>query len=160
MQERQAIYQFQNSLLVEPAPAHAPSPARAPTATHAADLAPADLTDVVREYCVRCHNARRLTGNLTLEGFDIAGAPQHAEIGEKMILKLRAGMMPPPGARRPAGDTLRVLAETLEALIDEDWARSPNPGSRSFQRLNRAESNPSAHRSIMWCVTGFPATRS
>ncbi len=106
---------------------------------HAVDLAPADLTDVVQDYCVRCHNERRLTGNLTLEGFDIAGVPQRAEIGEKMILKLRAGMMPPPGASRPAGDTLRVLAETLEALIDEDWARSPNPGSRSFQRLNRAE---------------------
>lgn len=122
-----------------PVPVHAGSAVHASTAMHPVDLAPADLTDVVQDYCVRCHNARRLTGNLTLEGFDIAGAPQRAEIGEKMILKLRAGMMPPPGASRPAGDTLRVLAETLEALIDEDWARNPNSGSRSFQRLNRAE---------------------
>ena len=99
-----------------PTPAHAVSAVHAATVTHAVDLAPADLTDVVQDYCVRCHNARRLTGNLSLEGFDVAGAPQRAEIGEKMILKLRAGMMPPPGARRPAGDTLRMLAETLRHL--------------------------------------------
>jgi hypothetical protein len=97
------------------------------------------LTDVVKEYCVRCHSQRRMTGNLTLEDFDVPSAPQHAETGEKMILKLRAGMMPPPGASRPAGDTLQMLAETLETLIDEDWALHPNPGNRSFQRLNRAE---------------------
>ena len=123
----------------KPEPAHEASAVHAATPMHAVDLAPADLTDVVQEYCVRCHNARRLRGNLTLEDFDVAGVTQRAETGEKMILKLRAGMMPPPGVTRPAGDTLQVLAETLEALIDEDWARNPNPGGRSFQRLNRAE---------------------
>jgi hypothetical protein len=48
-------------------------------------------------------------------------------------------MMPPPGMARPAGDTLQQLEETLERLMDQTAARSPNPGSRSFQRLNRAE---------------------
>ena len=95
--------------------------------------------EIVEQYCVRCHNERRLAGNLTLERFDVGGAHERAETAEKMILKLRAGMMPPPGARRPAGDSLRILAETLEAVIDEAAMTDPNPGARRFQRLNRAE---------------------
>jgi len=101
--------------------------------------APADLSDVVERYCVRCHNERRLRGNLTLEGFDVTSAHQRAATAEKMIVKLRAGMMPPPGARRPAADTLLALVETLESVVDRAAAGNPNPGTRRFQRLNRAE---------------------
>jgi hypothetical protein len=56
-----------------------------------------------------------------------------------MIRKLRAGMMPPPGTRRPNDATLRAVAESLEATVDAAAAANPNPGSRTFQRLNRAE---------------------
>ena len=99
----------------------------------------ADLNDVVQDYCVRCHSERRLTGNLSLEGFDVERADEAAAVSERMILKLRAGMMPPAGANRPAGDTLLMLVETLEATVDEAAEREPTPGSRVFQRLNRAE---------------------
>ena len=58
---------------------------------------------------------------------------------EKMIRKLRAGMMPPPGAKRPEGDALLELASSLEERIDRAAALSPNPGFRPFQRANRAE---------------------
>jgi hypothetical protein len=100
---------------------------------------PAELSEVVQQYCVRCHNARRMTGNLTLEGFDVSAAHESAETAEKMIVKLRADMMPPPGARRPPADTLLSLVETLETLVDVAAAAAPNPGARRFQRLNRAE---------------------
>jgi hypothetical protein len=56
-----------------------------------------------------------------------------------MINKLRTGMMPPPGRRRPGGDTLLVLATTLESMIDKAAAIKPEPGVRTFQRLNQAE---------------------
>jgi len=98
-----------------------------------------ELDEVVQEYCVRCHSERRLRGNFSLEGFSVGSAPSEADVAERMIRKLRAGMMPPPDADRPDGDTLRVLAATLEQVVDEAWAESPNPGNRSFQRLNRAE---------------------
>lgn len=98
-----------------------------------------ELTDVVQQYCVRCHNEQRLTGNLSLESFAVEVADQQAETAEKMILKLRAGLMPPPGARRPEGDTLLTLVETLETVIDATAANHPDPGTRRFQRLNRAE---------------------
>ena len=94
---------------------------------------------LVEEYCVRCHNDRRLRGNLSLESFDPEAPHQQAAIAEKMIVKLRAGMMPPPGTARPAGDSLTVLVENLEARIDEAAKVATRPGGRTFQRLNRAE---------------------
>ena len=97
------------------------------------------LTDIVQRYCTRCHNDRLLRGNLTLENFDVAAANERAPTAEKMIRKLRAGMMPPPGQRRPAGDTLLALVETLEEVVDAAAARDPDPGRRRFQRLNRPE---------------------
>jgi len=103
------------------------------------DWSPEADNEVIQEYCVRCHNERRLRGNLSLETFDAAAPHLNGVVAEKMIVKLRAGMMPPPGVSRPEGDTLRALVESLEARIDEVAARNPNPGGRSFQRLNQAE---------------------
>ncbi len=97
------------------------------------------LTEVVQRNCVVCHNDQLMTGNLSLQEFDVAKAPEMAETAEKMIGKLRLGMMPPPGIPRPGGDTLTTLVETLETLIDEATASRTDPGRRTFQRLNRAE---------------------
>ena len=47
--------------------------------------------------------------------------------------------MPQPGAPRPGGDTLIQLATTLEQVLDKAASSKPNPGGRTFQRLNRAE---------------------
>ena len=90
-------------------------------------------------YCVTCHNERRKTGGLSLEAFDVAQATKHAEIAEKMIVKLQAGMMPPPGARRPEPAVHLALINALETTIDTAAAAHPNPGVRTFQRLNRPE---------------------
>ena len=111
----------------------------ASTPTDVAPLPAATLTEVVQRYCQVCHNDALLTGNLSLAGFDIDNLASRAESVERMILKLRAGMMPPPGMPRPAGDTLELLVATLEGRMDAALAANPNPGARSFQRLNRAE---------------------
>ncbi|MDE0395716.1 MAG: DUF1592 domain-containing protein [Gammaproteobacteria bacterium] len=116
---------------------HSAPPARAEgTGAHPSAQ---DLNAVVGEYCVACHNDQLVTGNLSLASFDVAEADVEAETAERMILKLRAGMMPPPGSPRPDESTLLTLAETLETTVDLAAARDPNPGSRRFQRLNRAE---------------------
>ena len=95
--------------------------------------------EVVQEYCVRCHNDRRLLGGMSLERFDAADATASAELAERMVRKLRAGMMPPPGARRPDESVLTGLAVALEKQLDQAAEERPNPGRRTFQRLNRAE---------------------
>ena len=76
---------------------------------------------------------------MSLANFDPARIEQNAEVVEKMIRKLRAGMMPPPGARRPEGDVLTQFVTALETRVDAAAAANPNPGHRTFQRLNRAE---------------------
>jgi hypothetical protein len=107
--------------------------------TPATPLANDVLTAVVQRNCVPCHNDVALTADLSLQNFDVARAFDRAEIAEKMVRKLRAWMMPPPGMPRPAGDTLQSLVETIEKNLDAYAARNPNPGDRPFQRLNRAE---------------------
>ncbi|MYH09962.1 MAG: DUF1592 domain-containing protein [Gemmatimonadales bacterium] len=94
---------------------------------------------IVNQVCTNCHNDTRVLGNLSLERFEVEMAHLEAETAEKMIRKLRAGMMPPPGIRRPPPEDLLELAETLEARVDAAAADRPDPGVRSFQRLNRAE---------------------
>jgi hypothetical protein len=118
----------------------------APTATVASALPPAmgargisiaELDGVVNRYCGSCHNTTRKSGNLVLRGYTLDSLMAHErEIAEKMIVKLRTEMMPPPGSRRPTGDSLLALVETLEQRLD---ALPVNPGARPFQRLNRPE---------------------
>jgi hypothetical protein len=123
-------------------------PAAAPTFTTAAPAAshaPSSLlsyqaqNDVVFQYCYRCHNDELRRGELSLESFDAARAAENAELAEKMVRKLRAGMMPPKESRQPDEATRLALITALETTLDAAAARKPNPGRRSFQRLNRAE---------------------
>jgi mono/diheme cytochrome c family protein len=124
-----------------PAPA-ATTQTAVPAASHAATPNPttaAAQTALVKQYCVTCHNDRGKAGELTLASFDAANLLDHTETAEKMIRKLRAGMMPPAGARRPDEATLLQLASAFESRIDRAAALAPNPGYRPFQRINRAE---------------------
>jgi mono/diheme cytochrome c family protein len=120
----------------------APSAPVTPVASHAPatpPFGPTEQTALVKQYCVTCHNDRAKAGELTLASFDAAKAAEHLDTTEKMIRKLRAGMMPPAGARRPEAEQLTALAEALETRVDRAAVINPNPGSRPFQRLNRAE---------------------
>ena len=130
--------------LGERAPAQTP-PAQSAVATVAkpqpttAPAGPLDHNAVVRRYCATCHSETRKTGGLSLAGFDVAHAAQNAEIAEKMIRKLQAGYMPPPGASRPEPAALTALVGAIESTVDAASAAKPNPGVRTFQRLNRPE---------------------
>src|SRR5687767_13014794 len=87
-----------------------------------AELPAATLNDVVRQYCVICHtNAGGIVPpqGLSLLDFDVIRAADKPEVAEKMIRKLRAGMMPPLPMPRPGGDTLTILVETLERTMDQ-----------------------------------------
>jgi hypothetical protein len=114
-------------------------------ATAAVAVPEATNNDVIETYCVRCHNDRRLSGNMSLEEFDADAAYDNPEIAEKMIRKLRAAMMPPAGASRPAGDTLVMLVEALEDVMDAAAVTNPMTGGRTFQRLNQTEYERSIH---------------
>jgi mono/diheme cytochrome c family protein len=94
---------------------------------------------LIEQYCLECHDSDKAKGDLVLEDFDPAKAEQRGEVSEKIIRKLRAGMMPPAGKDRPPEAALDAFASSLEAKMDAAAEARPNPGHRSFQRLNRAE---------------------
>ena len=113
--------------------------ALAPLAASAPASTPeSESNAVIDEYCLECHNDRRKIGGLTLDGFDVATAGQHPEVAEKMLAKLRVGLMPPKRAQQPRAAARRTLITALEARLDAAAVR-PNPGRRMLQRLNRAE---------------------
>jgi mono/diheme cytochrome c family protein len=94
---------------------------------------------IVGKYCVTCHNARLKTGGLALDGLDIAQAGREPQTWEKVVRKVRTGMMPPANAPRPDRATLDGLAASVEATIDRTAAAAPNPGAPVLHRLNRTE---------------------
>jgi len=149
---RAASHTAPDALPAAPRSVHATAGSTAYRSTHAVAVLPAtviapdELTAVVTKTCGGCHSEQRKQGNLSLAGFDLLTIGNTSpEIAEKMIGKLRTGMMPPPGRARPGGDTLDVLMTTLERLMDTKAQRAPNPGRRTFQRLNRAEYERSVH---------------
>jgi hypothetical protein len=91
------------------------------------------------QYCVTCHNDKTKIDNFSLQKEDINAVGDHPEVWERVIRKLRAGMMPPPGMPRPPLAKYEGLRDFLEAEIDRKAAAHPNPGSIVLHRLNRTE---------------------
>jgi len=98
-----------------------------------------DYNDLIQTYCGDCHNDQMKRGNVSFDKFDIAKSADNLELVEKMIRKLQAGMMPPPGQERPDPATYNALISTLETRADAAALAHPNPGTRIFPRLNRTE---------------------
>ena len=95
---------------------------------------------LLERYCVTCHNDRLRTAGLTLEALDAGDPGDAAATWEKVVLKLRAGMMPPAGRPRPDRATYDSLAAFLEAGLDSAAAVDPEPGrSDALRRLNATE---------------------
>jgi len=116
--------------------------AAAATKAVAATAAGIDFTAasaVVNKYCVGCHSEKAKIGGLSLAGMDLAKIGQHPDVGEKLVTKLRAGMMPPVGMPRPDTQTYDALAGLLERQLDRAAAANPNLNAPGVHRLNRSE---------------------
>ena len=106
-------------------------------------------------YCVTCHNQDTVDGRgraasplvgqlraagLTLDTLDLADVGGHADAWEKVVRKLRGGVMPPAGRPRPAAAALEAFLTWLEGELDRAWAVTRDPGrTATFHRLNRTE---------------------
>jgi hypothetical protein len=88
---------------------------------------------------VGCHNQRAKTAGLMLDSMDYANLPKDAATWEKVIRKIKTGMMPPSGARRPDRATLDAFATEIEKRLDAAAAAHPTPGTTALHRLNRTE---------------------
>jgi hypothetical protein len=116
------------------------APKAAPTATvTSADAEKAFFS----QYCYGCHNqAAKARGvesalRLTLDQLDPAHVEQNPETFEKVVRKLRAGMMPPSGMPRPKPEVLESAIVFAENELDRTAKlHIPPPG---LHRMNRAE---------------------
>jgi mono/diheme cytochrome c family protein len=100
---------------------------------------PPNYAAVVTQYCVTCHNDRAKVGGLVLNSTDLDNIPAHADVWEKAIRKVRAGMMPPAGSPRPDQATLDEFVAHLETTIDKAALAAPVLRRSAMHRLNRAE---------------------
>ena len=97
----------------------------------------AELNGLLEEYCTKCHNFEDYAGGIDLEGLNPDNIHTFPEVGEKVIRRLRAGMMPPAGEPRPDAGTMQALASALEDAIDAN--ADIDPGRPGLHRLNRTE---------------------
>src|SRR5262245_24842409 len=103
---------------------------------------PAGPRAVFDKYCITCHSEKTKTAGVDLQTLDTAKLTSNSELVEKVIAKLRAGSMPPPGSPRPDVETYHRISVMLEQEMDRAAAARPNPGRiGAVHRLNRAEYN-------------------
>ncbi len=91
-------------------------------------------------YCASCHNDRLKTAGLSLVQVDLSKPGAQPELWEKVVRKLRTGVMPPPNMLQPAEADRLAIATWLETSLDAAAAAKLNPGrTETLRRLNRTE---------------------
>jgi mono/diheme cytochrome c family protein len=114
--------------------------AQEPVSTPAAPSADVPYRALVNTYCLSCHNSKTKAGALALDAINNGDLNDHWETWEKVVRKLRAHQMPPPGVRQPDDAARGAALASLEASLDKLSAATPNPGrTDTFRRLNRTE---------------------
>ena len=93
----------------------------------------------LNQYCIGCHNQRAKIGGLALDTLDIAKVGPAAETWEKVVKKIRTGMMPPSGAKRPERTALDRFATELESRLDRAVDPTAALVTPALHRLNRTE---------------------
>jgi mono/diheme cytochrome c family protein len=124
------------SVAAQNAGPQARGPAAGPAAPGPVNASERALLD---QYCVTCHNGRLNTGGLALDGLALDRMPNDAETWERVIRKVRAGLMPPAGVRRPSRAALDAFAGGIERTIDDAAGAHPRPGRVPLHRMNRVE---------------------
>jgi mono/diheme cytochrome c family protein len=101
---------------------------------------PSGRRRLLDQYCVTCHNERLKTAGLTLDQIDISRPRGEPEVWEKVVRKLRRGIMPPANMPQPPEADRHALLTWLETELDAASAARPNPGrTETLRRLNRTE---------------------
>ena len=120
--------------------------------------AQSELTEhraLLDRYCVTCHNTAMVTGagdpasplvaqlrsvGLTLDTLDLSDVGAHAADWERVVRKMRGGVMPPAGRPRPDDAEAGRFLDWLEGELDDAWATTRDPGrTATLHRLNRTE---------------------
>src|SRR5437868_5724435 len=99
---------------------------------------PESQWSTIETYCFGCHNKFVAAGNLFLDQLGAESVPEHPEMFEKAVRKLRGRQMPPPGILQPSQQEIDALVGWLESTLDES-SKAHRAGHVPVQRLNRTE---------------------
>ena len=116
-----------------------PVAAQAPAANPEPAGEAAIYQSLVQQYCAVCHNNQLRTAGVTLEGLKLDTVGGKQEVLERVLRKIKAGQMPPPGMPRPTPSVMSGFSKWLESSLDAEAAAHPDPGRPAIHRLNRAE---------------------
>lgn len=94
---------------------------------------------LIDKYCVSCHNLDDQAGSLAFDLVSHDKLIENSAVWEKVIRKVKTGMMPPAGKDRPSRQVIDSFANQLGSAIDTQQSRKPNPGVTGSGRLNREE---------------------
>src|SRR5690606_16550531 len=72
-----------------------------------------ELPALLQDYCVKCHNLEDYSGGLDIEGLNYGHVEQDAAAWEKIVRKVKAGMMPPADQERPERAAMDAFAHQL-----------------------------------------------
>jgi hypothetical protein len=110
----------------------------APVLAQAQALDPNHL-QLLDQFCSDCHNSEDFSGGISFDLMDADNVLTDAETWEKVMLKLEAGMMPPPGKERPDAERIEQFVSDVATTLDTAWASAPNNGAPLLHRMNRRE---------------------
>ena len=123
-----------------PAP---PARVAAAAAPVVATISDAEQKAFMNQYCVACHSERAKAAGmdsarkLAVDGLDPANLAHDAKTWELIVRKLRAGMMPPAGMKRPEPAAFSAMIGSFEQELDA--AAVPFTPAPGLHRLNRTE---------------------
>src|SRR5690606_18759714 len=95
--------------------------------------------EFLNTYCVECHNFEEWAGGVAFDTMDPAFVADEAEVWEEVVLKLRGGLMPPPGETHPSEAEIFDFVGWMEAYLDHAAGVNASPGRVALHRLNRKE---------------------
>ena len=96
----------------------------------------------LEKYCLSCHSTSSKEKGLVPIAFDkldLSRLSKDAEIWERVVRRVEAGVMPPPGAVRPDRTASQGFTSWLTSELDHAAQANPNPGRPLLHRLNRTE---------------------
>ena len=94
---------------------------------------------MLKQYCVKCHNAEDWAGGVAFDTMTPEEIPEQGDVWEHAVRKLRGRLMPPPGKPQPDAATIHAFVSWMENTLDAAAASHPDPGRVALHRLNRKE---------------------
>ncbi|HTY50233.1 MAG TPA: DUF1592 domain-containing protein [Steroidobacteraceae bacterium] len=117
----------------------APATAGQPDAAQAHRIAFKGDWHMLNTYCAKCHNSDDWAGGVAFDTMSPDSMGADAKIWEEALVKLKGGLMPPPGRPQPPQSERLAFIQATRDYLDQYDLLHPNPGHMVLHRLNRNE---------------------